>query len=93
MADAGGTGGDRDREEFAYDPEEVTEDGPEPETEAEATDDEERFWRFDLDEVNEEGMVRRTIEAGDPKPENALFVVLGALATVLVFVHLWLLVT
>jgi hypothetical protein len=54
--------------------------------------DESDSWRFDLDEVSEEGVVQSRIEAGDPEPEHVLFVVLGALATALVFARLWLLI-
>lgn len=46
-------------------------------------------WRFGLDEVDEEGIVRPAIEPGRPDPEHVLFVVLGAIATVLVFFRLW----
>ena len=50
-------------------------------------------WQFELDEVDEDGIVRSRsrIETGDPEPEHVLFVVLGALSMVLVFVRLWLL--
>jgi len=40
-------------------------------------------WKFDLDEVDEEGVVddRDPIEPGSPSLENAVFVLLGALVT------------
>ena len=49
-------------------------------------------WRFDVDDVDEDGLVQSAIEAEDPDLEHAAFVVLGALAMVLVFAHLWTLV-
>jgi len=80
MTDAGDDDGDR----FSRQVEEPAEgDGDEAGAET---------WRFDLDEVNDEGIVQTRIEAGDPEPEHVLFVVLGALAMVLVFARLWLLV-
>ena len=46
-------------------------------------------WRFELDEVDEEGVVdeRDPIEPGSPAMENALFVLLGALVTVGIIVR------
>ncbi|NHN47505.1 hypothetical protein G9464_07840 [Halostella sp. JP-L12] len=46
-------------------------------------------WKFELDEVDEEGMVddRDPIEPGSPTMENALFVLLGALVTVGIIVR------
>jgi hypothetical protein len=54
-----------------------------------ATDPGEGNWRFELDEVDEEGVVddRDPIEPGSPALENALFVVLGALVTVGIIVR------
>ncbi len=49
-------------------------------------------WRFGVDDVGEDGVVQSVIEAENPDLEHAAFVVLGALAMVLVFVHLWTLV-
>jgi hypothetical protein len=46
-------------------------------------------WRFDLDDVGEEAeptpAERAPIQPESVSPENALFVVVGALATVAVF--------
>ncbi len=55
-------------------------------------DGDEEDWRFGVDDVGEDGLVQTAIEAEEPDPEHAVFVVLGALAMVLVFVHLWTLV-
>jgi|APHM01.1.fsa_nt_gi hypothetical protein len=56
------------------------------------TSDEADDWRFGVEEVGEEGVVQSAIEVEEPTLEHAVFVVLGALAMVLVFVHLWTLV-
>lgn len=56
---------------------------------ADETDDD---WRFDVDEVGDDGVVTSTVERETIEAEHALFVVLGALAMVLVFVRLWTLV-
>jgi len=88
MTDAGD---DDDDERFS--PRADAGEGDRVEGERETEDEEgEDSWRFDLDEVSEEGVVQSRIEAGDPEPEHVLFVVLGALATALVFARLWLLV-
>jgi general stress protein YciG len=87
---------DGDRGDFAYDPEEVSDsgdDGGETQTQSQTEPEDEDTWRFSLDEVGEDGTTRPPIEAGSPEAENVLFVVLGAVATVLVFVRLALLVT
>lgn len=84
-----GTDSDDERETFDYDLEEV--EGSESEDDAESAA-ESPPWRFSLEDVSEEGVVRSRIEAGDPNPEHVLFVVLGAVAMVLVFVRLFLLV-
>jgi hypothetical protein len=34
-------------------------------------------WTFDVDDVDEDGVVRDAIEPGEPTAENALFVLLG----------------
>ncbi|WP_121822793.1 DUF7312 domain-containing protein [Halostella salina] len=46
-------------------------------------------WKFELDEVDDEGIVdeREAIEPGTPSLENAAFVVLGALVTVGIIVR------
>jgi len=56
------------------------------------TDDESEEWRFGVEDVDEDGAVSSVVEAETPDLEHAVFVVLGALAMVLVFVHLWTLV-
>lgn len=48
-------------------------------------------WRFGIDEVDEDGIVRPGIEPGTPKPEHVLFVALGVLAMMLVVGRIWLL--
>lgn len=54
-----------------------------------AADPGEENWTFELDEVDEEGVVddRDPMEPGSPTLENALFVVLGALVTVGIIVR------
>ena len=55
-------------------------------------DADEEGWKFELDEVDEEGVVddRDPIEPGSPTLENALFVLLGALVTVGIIVRVML---
>jgi len=67
--------------------------GPAPRTDGTPDGDgEDDAWRFGVDDVDEDGLVQSAIEAEDPELEHAVFVVLGALAMVLVFAHLWTLV-
>ena len=59
----------------------VSDDGP---------DDDDGEWRFGLDDVDEDGIVetereRSPIEPESVSIENAVFVAIGALGTVLVF--------
>jgi len=49
-------------------------------------------WRFGLDDVGEDGIVKPRIEPGSPKLENVVFVLLGVAAMVLLIVRLWLLI-
>lgn len=46
-------------------------------------------WKFELDEVDEDGVVdeRETIEPGSPSLENTVFVLLGALVTIGIIVR------
>ena len=53
------------------------------------SDDSDDGWRFRLDEVDENGIVQPEAEPIEPERitlENALFVTVGALGTLLVFV-------
>jgi hypothetical protein len=47
------------------------------------------MWKFELDEVDEDGVVddRETIEPGSPSLENSVFVLLGALVTIGIIVR------
>jgi hypothetical protein len=67
------------------------------ETEAEEEEEEEREWRFGLDEVGEDAAdagpgarPKEPMEPGSVSLENAAFVLVGALGTLLLF---WLLAT
>ncbi|PSQ15877.1 hypothetical protein BRD00_12750 [Halobacteriales archaeon QS_8_69_26] len=53
---------------------------------------EEASWRFELDDVDEDGIVRTEIEPEELDPENVAFVILGVIAMVLVFFRLSMLV-
>jgi hypothetical protein len=46
-------------------------------------------WKFELDEVDEDGVVddRETIESGSPSLEHSVFVLLGALVTIGIIVR------
>jgi hypothetical protein len=46
-------------------------------------------WKFELDEVDEDGVVdeRETIEPGSPSLESTVFVLLGALVTIGIIVR------
>jgi hypothetical protein len=63
------------------------------ENEREGDENDDDDWRFGLSEVDEDGVVTPPITPEKIDPENALFVLLGAIAMVLVFVRLWLLVS
>jgi hypothetical protein len=54
---------------------------------------EESSWRFSLEEVGEDGIETPTVEPERIDPEHALFVGLGAVATGLIFLRLWMLVS
>lgn len=41
-------------------------------------------WTFALDDVDENGIVRPTLEPGSPELENVVFVLLGAVGILLV---------
>jgi len=65
-------------------------DGPDPAEQAgDGPDDEGEGWKFELDEVDEEGIVdeREAIEPGSPSLESVVFVLLGALVTVGIIVR------
>lgn len=82
--DAEGAGGPGDRSEPAAVAE--PEDGAEP-TSADAAADETAAadtWRFSLDDVDEDGIVRPPMEPGSPAPENVFFVLVGVVGTLLV---------
>lgn len=90
MDDSTRGGGDDERESLGTDSPDSGSDHDPPKSQS--TDDGENGqWRFGLDDVDEEGIVKATIEPGEPTLEHVLFVVLGALAMVLVIVRLWLL--
>jgi hypothetical protein len=59
------------------------------ESAVEGTEPDAENWRFELDEVGEDGVVEDSIEPQHVDFESAVFVLLGALAMVLVFVRLW----
>lgn len=62
------------------------------ETASASGDEGEDGWRFSLDDVDEDGIVTTEIEPEELDLENAAFVVLGAIAMVLVFFRLSMLV-
>lgn len=72
---------------WKFDPDGSDDEGRERVVEVE--DPEAQNWRFELDDVDEDGIVEDSIEPQDVGFENAVFVLLGALAMVLVFVRLW----
>lgn len=62
-------------------------------TSDEQSPDDDSEWRFSLDDVGEdngaaEPVERPPMEPGSPSLENALFVLIGVLGTLLVFVSL-----
>jgi hypothetical protein len=79
-----------DEDGWKFDPDGESEAPPEASTPPEEDPD---GWRFDLEDVDDEGIVRKSIEPGPVNRENAVFVLLGALAMVLVFVRLWMVLT
>lgn len=87
----GSDGEDLDRSVGWEDPGEADGDG-DPRTRANETADpgeaDDDGWRFDLDEVDEDGIVTTDIEPEELDAENVAFVLLGAIAMVLVFVRL-----
>ena len=101
MSDSDGRSGDdagsrdgRDDEGWRFDPDESggnRDDPADPGDDPVATDDE--GWRFDVDDVDEDGIVRQSIEPGQINPENAVFVLLGAIAMVVVVYQLYTLLT
>jgi hypothetical protein len=85
-----------DGEEWRFDPgndEALDASASDAGADADADADEDEGWRFSLDDVDEDGVVRRSIEPGEPKLENVVFVVLGAIAMVVVVYQLYALLT
>jgi hypothetical protein len=70
----------------------VESDGADADPDRDADSDADRdvdTWKFELDEVDEDGVVddRETIEPGSPSLENTVFVLLGALVTIGIIVR------
>jgi hypothetical protein len=90
MSDSDRDAGPDGEDGWKFDPDAGEEGGSEdpPETPGDPPE-EADGWRFELDDVDEEGIIRSSIEPGRIDRENAVFVLLGVVAMVLVFVRLW----